>query len=50
MVMERWRPGRGLVPWRPLRELEEMERHFEDILGWPFLPAIWRRIPTIEMG
>ncbi len=33
MVMERWRPGRGLIPWRPFRELEEMERRFEDIFG-----------------
>ena len=50
MVMERRRPGRGIIPWRPFRELEEMERRFEDILGRPFLPAIWRRIPTMEMG
>jgi len=50
MVMERWRPGRGLIPWRPFRELEDMERRFEDILGQPFLPAVWRRIPTVEMG
>jgi len=50
MAMERWRPGRGLVPWRPFRELEEMERRFEDMLGWPRLPAIWRRIPSMEMG
>jgi HSP20 family protein len=50
MVMERWRPGRGIIPWRPFRELEEMERRFEDILGRPFLPAMWRRIPTMEMG
>ena len=50
MVMERWRPGRGLVPWRPFSELEEMERRFEDILGRPFLPTVWRRIPTVEMG
>ncbi|MBA7588437.1 Spore protein SP21 [subsurface metagenome] len=45
MTMERWRPGRGLIPWRPFRELGEMERRFEDILGRPFLPAVWRRIP-----
>ena len=50
MVMERWRPRRGLIPWRPFRELEEMERRFEDILGRQFLPAVWRRIPTVEMG
>jgi HSP20 family protein len=50
MAMERWRPGRGLAPWRPFRELEEMERRFEDIFGRPFLPAVWRRIPVMEMG
>jgi HSP20 family protein len=50
VVMERWRPGRGLIPWRPFRELEEMERRFEDILGRPFLPTVWRRIPMVEMG
>ena len=50
MVMERWRPGRGLLPWRPFRELEEMERRFEDILGRPSLPTVWRRIPMAEMG
>lgn len=49
MEMERWRPVRGLVPWRPFRELEEMERRFDDVLSWPLLPAVWRRIPTMEM-
>ena len=38
------------MPWRPFRELGEMERRFEDILGQPFLPAAWRRIPMVEMG
>jgi len=50
MVMERWRPRRGLIPWRPFGELEEMERRFEDILGRPLLPTVWRRIPMVEMG
>ncbi len=50
MVMERWRPGRGLIPWRPFSELEEMERRFQDIFGRSFLPSVWRRIPTMEMG
>jgi len=50
MAMERWRPGRGLIPWRPFSELEEVERRFEDILGRPFLPTVWRRIPAVEMG
>jgi HSP20 family protein len=50
MVLERWRPGRGLGPWRPFRELEEMERRFEDILGRSSWPAVWRRIPATELG
>jgi len=50
MVMERWRLGRGIIPWRPFGGLEEMERRFEDVFGRPFLPAVWRRIPTVEMG
>jgi len=50
MVMERWRPGRGLIPWRPFTGLEEMERRFDDILGRSFYPTIWRRLPMIEMG
>jgi HSP20 family protein len=50
MAIERWRPGRGLIPWRPFRELEEMERRFEDILGRPFLSSVWRRLPIEERG
>ena len=47
MAIERWRPGWGLAPLRPLRELEEMERRFEDAFGRTF-PAIWRRHPEEE--
>jgi HSP20 family protein len=50
MVMERWRPGRGLVPRRLFREMEEMERYFDDVFGRPWLPAVWRRMPVVEMG
>lgn len=49
MVMEKWRPRWGIRPWEPFRELGEMTRQFEDILGRPFLPMVWRRLPT-EMG
>ncbi len=48
MVMERWRPARRLVPWQPFRELEEMARSFENIVGRPSLSATWRRLPTVE--
>ena len=50
MTLERWRPGRELITWRPFRELEkgldEMERLFEDIFGRPFFPIAWRRAPA----
>ena len=49
MVIERWRPTRGLIPWQPFRELEEMARSFEDVFGRSFLP-MWRRLPTEERG
>jgi HSP20 family protein len=50
MEMERWRPRRGLIPWRPFRDLDEMERRFDDLFSWPPLPAVWRRMPTMEMA
>ena len=46
MTMERWRPGWGLTPWRPMRDLEEVERRFEDIFGRSFLPTVWGRLPV----
>ena len=46
MTLERWRPSWGLTPWRPLRELEEMDRRFEDIFGRSIMPALWRRLQT----
>lgn len=49
MAIERWRPGWGLAPWRPLGELEEMERRFEDAFDQTF-PAIWRRHRGEERG
>jgi len=50
MTIERWRPTRGLTTWNPLRELEEMERRFNDIFSRSYLPSIWRRIPVEERG
>jgi HSP20 family protein len=50
MEMERWRPRRRMIPWRPFRELEDMERSFDDLLSWPSVPAMWRRMPSMEMG
>ncbi len=39
MVMETWRPGWGIKPWRPFRDLEEWERRFEDSFAWPMLQS-----------
>jgi len=50
MEMERWRPRRWMNPWKPSREMEETERRFDDLFSWPYLPALWRRMPGMEMG
>jgi len=50
MTMERWRPTRGLIPWSPFRELEEMERRFDEVFGRSLLPSIWRRLPMEQMA
>ncbi len=49
MTVERWRPRLGLIPWQPFREMEDMGRRFEDVLGRSFMPA-WRRLPLEERG
>jgi HSP20 family protein len=45
MAIERWRPRWGITPWRPLRDLEEWERRFEDLVRRP----LWRW-PVEERG
>jgi HSP20 family protein len=50
MVMERWRQGRGLVPWSPFRDMEEMGRRFEDVFGRSLLPSVLRHLPLEERG
>jgi HSP20 family protein len=50
MAMERWRPGWGIRPWRPFRELEDVERRFDEIFSRPSLPRLWRRLPVEEIG
>jgi len=49
MAMERWRPLHPEM-WglRPFRELEAMERRFEDALGQMLNPEVWRRYPIQE--
>jgi len=45
MSMERWRPRWGMTPWRPFRELEDVERRFDEVFGRPALPSLWWRSP-----
>ena len=45
MSIERWRPRWGITPWRPLRELEEWDRRFDDLWG----RGLWR-LPVEERG
>ena len=48
MVLERWRPSKGVIPWQPLRAMEEAERRFDEMFGrWP---SVWRRLPLEERG
>jgi len=44
------RPERDLTVWQPFRELEDVERRFENFLGRPFIPSILRRFPFGELG
>ena len=43
MAIERWRPRWGVTPWRPLTELDEWERRFDDLWGHAL-----RRLPIEE--
>jgi len=45
MALQIWRPGWGLVPRRPWRDLEDIDRWFEDWAGRP----LSRRLPFKEM-
>jgi len=40
----------AMEKWRPFKELEEMERRMEDLFRWPFIPSVWRRLPTVGRG
>ncbi len=50
MADDMWgfRPGTG--PFRPVRELEEMRRRFEDDVVRPVMRAVWERIPEEVKG
>jgi HSP20 family protein len=54
MTMERWRPRRGTTPWRPFRDLDELQRRFEDF--WPLWPSLrgfqfetGKWVPAVDM-
>ena len=49
MAIQKWRPMRGLTPWNPFTEVDEMERRMSEIFERPFLPSIWRRLPIEQM-
>ena len=46
--IERWKPNRAVIPWQPFRELEEMERRFNDAFGRTFAPTWWPTLHTEE--
>jgi HSP20 family protein len=45
MSTGRWRMGRDPLPFRPLRDLEEMRRRFDEDVVQPVMHAVWQRIP-----
>src|SRR5208283_2375301 len=45
LVMEKWKTGRVSPSWRPLPELEEMRRWFENDVAGPVIRAVYERIP-----
>jgi HSP20 family protein len=47
MHIVRWRPSRGLSPWRFIGEPDE-GRRYSNIFDNPFLPAAWQRLPELE--
>ena len=50
MPAERWRLRQGAGPFRPVRELEEMRRRFEEDIVRPVMRAVWERIPEEQKG
>jgi HSP20 family protein len=50
MAAERWRPRQGPGSFRPVRELEEMRRRFEEDFVRPVMRAVWERIPEEVKG
>jgi HSP20 family protein len=55
MVLDIWRPNRSAAGWRPLKDLEDMERRFDEAFGrnWPSFWSQWSSgqgwLPSIDM-
>jgi HSP20 family protein len=49
MTTKKPKSQRGLSVWHPFKDVEEIERRFEDFFGLPFLPAL-RRFYSERMG
>jgi len=45
MVAGKWRKGRDPMPFRPIRELDEIRRRFDEDVVRPVMHAVWERIP-----
>jgi HSP20 family protein len=45
MASERWNFSRMNPPFRPMRDLEEMRRRFDEDIVRPVMHAVWERIP-----
>ncbi len=45
MAAERWRIRRDPAPFRPIRELDEIRRRFDEDIVRPVMHAVWERIP-----
>jgi len=45
MPAEKWRTRRNPAAFRPIPELEEMRRRFEEDFVRPVMHAVWERIP-----
>ena len=49
MTTERRRPETGLTVWQPFRDIENIQRRFEDYFGSSLLPT-WRHILSEGIG
>lgn len=50
MATERRKPETGVTVWQPFRDLENIERRFEDYFGRSIVPSLWRRFSAEGLG